>query len=130
MRKSTIRNKNNKAFLKKISLSFFYLCMFVLAAALLSSFSPPPAEVEGYPEVYGNEPHTFIGIKTLPEGENQGAKYYRIVCSWEEEKAIREMQGFVIQVRGRIISREDAFYEYAPDILSDGVIILSSWKRK
>lgn len=104
--------------------------LFILTSSLLSSFAPPPSKVEGYPVVFGNEPFTFIGIETLTSKEDESPKYYRIVCTEEEESALREMQGYLIRISGRIVSGEKAFEEYGPDVLSDGVIILSSWSKK
>ena len=100
----------------------------IFVTALLCSFSPPQQNVEGYPIVYGHEPFSFIGIETLPQKDDELPKHYRIVCSAEEEAALREKQGFVVQIRGRIVPADKAFDEYGPDILSDGVIVLSSWK--
>ena len=107
-----------------------YAFVFVCLAILLCSFSPPQSDIEGYPTVYGNEPFTFIGIETVPKKESENPKYYRIVCTDEVEKALRDMQGYVVHIRGRIISGEKAFNEYGPDILDDGVIVLSSWNKK
>ena len=104
--------------------------MLFSGIVLLCSFSPAKSDIEGYIGVYGNEPFTFIGIETIPKKESDSEKHYRIVCSEEEEKALRNMQGFIIHIRGKIVSCEKAFKEYGPEILSDGVIILSSWNKK
>ncbi len=109
---------------------FFSLAAVVGTALLLCSFSPAKSDIEGYIGVYGNVPFTFIGIRTIPKKQSDSEKYYRIICSKEEEKILRETQGFIVHIRGKIVSKEKAFEEYGPDVLSDGVIILSSWNKR
>ena len=108
----------------------FYILLVFCGISLLCSFSPPQSDVEGYPTVYGHEPFSFLGIKTVTKKEGEEPKKYRIICSEEEEKALRKLQGYVVHIRGRIISKEKAFEEYGPDVLDDGVIVLSSWYKK
>ena len=112
--------------MRKIS----FLLMIVCGISLFCSFSPSKSDIDGYPTVYGNEPFTFLGIQTIPKKEGDPERYYRIICSKEEEKALRELQGTVVHIRGKIVSGEKAIKEYGPEILDDGVIVLSSWNIK
>ena len=121
--------------MRKLEKTSFFTPLFTLIAVvcstlLLCSFSPAKSDIEGYIGVYGNEPFTFIGIRTIPKKQSDSEKYYRIICSKEEEKILRETQGFIVHIRGKIVSKEKAFEEYGPDVLSDGVIILSSWNKR
>ena len=112
--------------MRKVLFSLLVLC----GLSLLCSFSPAKSDIEGYPKVYGSEPFTFLGIETVPKKAGEAPKYYRIVCSEEEEKALRELQGTVVHIRGKIVSGEKAIKEYGSEILDDGVIVLSSWNKK
>jgi hypothetical protein len=107
-----------------------FLLMIVCGISLFCSFSPSKSDIDGYPTVYGNEPFTFLGIMTVPKKEGDPVRYYRIICSEEEEKALRELQGTVVHIRGKIVTGEKAIKEYGPEVLDDGVIVLSSWNKK
>lgn len=124
-----METKSDKKMKRTFFSSIIFVVMFVCAVSLLSSFSPPQSEVEGYPTIYGTEPNTFLGLKTVPK-DGESVRYYRIKCSAEEEKALRNMQGFVVRIKGRIISNDKTEMQYGPDVLDDGVIVLSSWSKK
>ena len=91
------------------------LCFF------LSSFSKNHIKkVEGYVRVYGNEPFTYIGIKTSDKKE------YAISADEERIAELWQSQGNLIEITGYIVQKEK---DQPPvGFLKDGKIEVTEWK--
>ncbi len=76
--------------------------------------------IKGYIHVYGNEPFTYIGIKTIDEKE------YKIEAEVQVIAELRASQGNMIQITGIIINPETESLEFG--MLKDGKIIVTEWK--
>ena len=86
---------------------------------LFSSFSRNNIKsVKGYIHVYGNDPFTYIGIKT------EDKKEYAIDADKETTDQLRASQGKKIEITGRIIKSE----KNEPGMLKEGKIEVIEWK--
>ena len=75
--------------------------------------------VDGFINVYGNEPFTYIGIKT----ENN--KEYALNASDDVLKELRASQGKKIEIIGLLIPKDKDSYEM--NMLKDGRIEVTEW---
>ena len=90
-----------------------------LCGLLFTSFSKNNiTTVKGYIHVYGNEPFTYIGIKT------EDNKEYAIDADKETTDQLRASQGKQIEITGRIIKSENN----EAGMLKDGKIEVIEWK--
>ena len=105
--------KNNKSTI--LIIPVLILCIF------LSSFSKNQIKkVEGYVRVYGNEPFTYIGIKTTDKKE------YAISADEEKIAELWQSQGNLIEITGYIVEKEK---DQPPvGFLKDGKIEVIEWK--
>ncbi len=106
-----------KTIIKGIFIFIIMSCTFI---SLCSFRKNNMQTVEGYIFIYGNEPFTFIGIKT------DNNKEYSISASDDIKKEIRTSQGKKIQIIGIIIKPDPEKIEL--EGLKDGKIEVSSWK--
>ena len=96
------------------------LAAILLSNILLCSYSRNSIKtVKGYITVYGNEPFTYIGIKT------QNNKELKIVAADEEEKELRNSQGKLIEITGIVIKPEKGKIEF--ESCKDGKIEVLEW---
>ena len=104
---------------KTISRIIIFLSLFVIIFSL-SSFSRSNIKtLRGYIHVYGNEPFTFIGIKT------QDKKEYTIIADDEVCKELRDSQGKLLEITGLITSPKEDSFEL--NMLKNGKIELIEW---
>ena len=119
---------------RRIVIAFIIVLVPVLACALcasscvsrsVSSGGSTSSEKEktelirGRVKIFGNEPHTYPGIET-----EDHSKIYA-VSPPEKEKAIRELQGHLIEFKVRFLVKpegEGSLY------LKDGTVVPLAWK--
>lgn len=106
--------------MKKLKLFVLIAGILVSIISLCSFRKNNITTVKGIIRVYGNEPFTFIGIKT----ENE--KEYTVIAEPETEKELRKTQGNTIEITGIITRRQKEIFE--PEILKDGKIEVKDWK--
>lgn len=75
--------------------------------------------VRGYIRVYGNEPFTFIGIKTADKKE------YTIIAEDNVCKELINSQGQMVEITGILIKKNKNTFD--PGILKDGKIEVTEW---
>ncbi len=86
--------------LNKFILAFMILQLF----SVMSIFSMAKNQsVIGYIKVYGNEPHTYLGIET------QEDKVYTVVADKEILDELQKNQGYLIQLDGTITEKKTPF---------------------
>lgn len=95
------------------------MCLAFASISLYSFSRNNLRTVKGRIQVYGNEPFTFIGIKTTDNKE------YAISADEEMCKELRAMQGQLIVITGIIISPLPDTYDFQS--LKDGKIEVSEW---
>ncbi len=106
-----------KNFIKK----FFIILIITGGIMSICSFSKNNLQIiEGYVFIYGNEPFTFVGIKTDKNKE------YSISAGDDIKKELRNAQGKKIQITGSIIKPDSNNFEL--ERLKDGKIEVSEWK--
>ncbi len=106
-----------KRSLKKIIYMLSILCI----SMILCSYSKNNQKsVKGYIHVYGNEPFTYIGIKTADNKE------YSIVAEEKTYKELKASQGNEVELSGIFIPPEKDRLE--PGMLKDGKIEVTEWK--
>lgn len=76
--------------------------------------------VKGIISVYGNEPFTFIGLRTKDKKE------FTIYADENVEKELRQVQGQNIEITGLYIKSDPDKVEL--NMLKDGKIELTEWK--
>lgn len=97
--------------LSGVFFSIFSLCSFQKNSIIT---------VKGIIRVYGNEPFTFIGIKT----ENN--KEYTVLAAADVEKELRGTQGKKIEITGILTRPQKDKMEL--EMLKNGKIELTEWK--
>ena len=110
--------------MKKLFLTLF----LIFTSVLLSAYSKPVKDkvisVSGLINVYGNEPFTFIGLKTS-SGEE-----YSLSASEEVLNQLRKAQGKRIEITGSIKqadkNQEKAAVEF--NSLKNGNLIVLDWE--
>lgn len=110
--------------MKKLFLTLF----LIFTSVLLSAYSKPVKDkvisVSGLINVYGNEPFTFIGLKTS-SGEE-----YSLSASEEVLNQLRNTQGKRIEITGSIKqadkNQEKAAVEF--NSLKSGNLIVLDWE--
>lgn len=99
---------------------FIILFSILLTGIILCSYSKNNiVKVKGYIRVYGNEPFTYIGIKT----ENN--KEYALTASDDVLKELRSSQGKQIEIIGLLIPKDKDSFEL--NMLKDGRIEVTEW---
>jgi len=79
---------------------------------------PREGTLQGMIKIYGNEPHTWVGLETVPDG-----KVYAIVPP-EKAAEFRILQGRLLEVR--VAFQDAALPPALPP--ADGMITPLSWK--
>jgi hypothetical protein len=74
--------------------------------------------ITGVVKIFGNEPHTFVGIVTA-----DGKQYS--VSPAEKEAAVRRLQGHVVEFTVQILEKQEG---YAALFLKDGTVAPLSWR--
>lgn len=111
--------------MKKILLAL----MLITTSAILSAYSKPIQNTEmtltGLVKVYGNEPVTFLGLKT------DDGREFKIQADQNTLSELQNNQGYKIEITGivekpaKIKSQNQAI---SLDSLKDGKIIVAKWK--
>ncbi len=100
---------------------FIILFSILLTGIILCSYSKNNiVKVKGYIRVYGNEPFTFIGLKT------DNNKEYSLTAPDEVLKELRASQGKKIEIIGLLIQKDEENFEL--NMLKDGRIEITEWK--
>lgn len=86
--------KSKNFFCGKIIL--FIFVVQIICVFLLFSMSKAHYSVEGFIKVYGNEPHTYLGIETK-EG-----KVFVLKAEEEILSELQNQQGLLLELRGKI----------------------------
>lgn len=107
--------------MKKSIYKIIFIFSLLLLSMLFCSYSKNNNKtIKGYIHVYGNEPFTYIGIKTK---EN---KEYSIAAEEKIYKELKSTQGKEVELSGIIILPEKDGLE--PGMLKDGKIEVIEWK--
>lgn len=111
--------------MKKILLAL----ILITTSAILSAYSKPIKNAEmtltGLVKVYGNEPVTFLGLKT------DDGRELKIQADQNTLSELQNNQGYKIEITGivekpaKIKSQDQAI---SLDSLKDGKIIVAKWK--
>lgn len=111
--------------MKKILLAL----ILITTSAILSAYSKPIKNAEmtltGLVKVYGNEPVTFLGLKT------DDGREFKIQADQNTLSELQNNQGYKIEITGivekpaKIKSQDQAI---SLDSLKDGKIIVAKWK--
>lgn len=111
--------------MKKILLAL----ILITTSAILSAYSKPIQNTEmtltGLVKVYGNEPVTFLGLKT------DDGREFKIQADQNTLSELQNNQGYKIEITGivekpaKIKSQNQAI---SLDSLKDGKIIVTKWK--
>lgn len=111
--------------MKKILLAV----ILITTSAILSAYSKPIQNTEmtltGLVKVYGNEPVTFLGLKT------DDGREFKIQADQNTLSELQNNQGYKIEITGivekpaKIKSQNQAI---SLDSLKDGKIIVTKWK--
>lgn len=111
--------------MKKILLAL----ILITTSAILSAYSKPIQNTEmtltGLVKVYGNEPVTFLGLKT------DDGREFKIQADQNTLSELQNNQGYKIEITGivekpaKIKSKDQAI---SLDSLKDGKIIVAKWK--
>lgn len=111
--------------MKKILLAL----MLITTSAILSAYSKPIQNTEmtltGLVKVYGNEPVTFLGLKT------DDGREFKIQADQNTLSELQNNQGYKIEITGIVekpakIKSQDQVISL--DSLKDGKIIVAKWK--
>ena len=95
--------------------------IIILFLIILCSFSKNKLRtIQGYIHVYGNDPFTFIGLKT------EDNKEYAIAADDEIISELWKTQGNKVELKGFIVPAKEDFKE--PGMLKDGKIELAEWR--
>ena len=79
------------------------LVVQIICGFSLFSMSKVPDSVEGFIKVYGNEPHTYLGIET------QDGKIFILKAEDEILTELQNQQGYLLKLDGKIIENESKF---------------------
>ena len=111
--------------MKKILLAL----ILITTSAILSAYSKPIQNTEmtltGLVKVYGNEPVTFLGLRT------DDGREFKIQADQNTLSELQNNQGYKIEITGivekpaKIKSKDQAI---SLDSLKDGKIIVAKWK--
>lgn len=111
--------------MKKILLAL----ILITTSAILSAYSKPIQNTEmtltGLVKVYGNEPVTFLGLRT------DDGREFKIQADQNTLSELQNNQGYKIEITGivekpaKIKSQDQAI---SLDSLKDGKIIVAKWK--
>ena len=111
--------------MKKILLAL----LLITTSAILSAYSKPIQNTEmtltGLVKVYGNEPVTFLGLKT------DDGREFKIQADQNTLSELQNNQGYKIEITGivekpaKTKSQDQAI---SLDSLKDGKIIVAKWK--
>lgn len=103
--------------------------LLITTSAILSAYSKPIQNTEmtltGLVKVYGNEPVTFLGLKT------DDGREFKIQADQNTLSELQNNQGYKIEITGivekpaKIKSQNQAI---SLDSLKDGKIIVAKWK--
>lgn len=103
--------------------------LLITTSAILSAYSKPIQNTEmtltGLVKVYGNEPVTFLGLKT------DDGREFKIQADQNTLSELQNNQGYKIEITGivekpaKIKSQDQAI---SLDSLKDGKIIVAKWK--
>lgn len=103
--------------------------LLITTSAILSAYSNPIQNTEmtltGLVKVYGNEPVTFLGLKT------DDGREFKIQADQNTLSELQNNQGYKIEITGivekpaKIKSQDQAI---SLDSLKDGKIIVAKWK--
>lgn len=105
----------------KLRKQFFIVNICIIFFLLLCSFSKNHiSSVSGYVHVYGNEPFTYIGIKTTDNKE------YKISADEKTKEELWKSQGKLIEIIGYIEKEKNEKIKI--DTLKDGSIEVIEWK--
>lgn len=111
--------------MKKILLAL----ILITTSAILSAYSKPIKNAEmtltGLVKVYGNEPVTFLGLKT------DDGREFKIQADQNTLSELQNNQGYKIEITGIVekpakIKSQDQVISL--DSLKDGKIIVAKWK--
>jgi len=92
------------------------LCAQLLACATKKKEAPQEVVLQGMVKIYGSEPHTWVGIQTVPEG-----KVYA-VNPREKAEELRNQQGYMLEFTVMLGNKTP------PRGLPEAVTMLS-WRR-
>jgi hypothetical protein len=73
------------------------LVVQIICGFSLFAMSKAPDSVEGLVKVYGNEPHTYLGIET------QDGKIFILKAEEEILSELQKQQGYLLKLSGKII---------------------------
>ena len=76
------------------------LVVQIICGFSLFSMGKAPDSVEGYVKVYGNVPHTYLGIET------QDGKVFAIKAEKEVLSELKKQQGYLIKFDGKILENK------------------------
>ena len=76
------------------------LMVQIICGFSLFSMSKAPDSVEGYIKVYGNEPHTYLGIET------QDGKVFVLKAEKELLDELQNQQGYLLKLDGKFIENK------------------------
>lgn len=76
------------------------LVVQIICGFSLFSMSKAPDSVEGFIKVYGNEPHTYLGIET------QDGKIFILKAEDEILTELQKQQGYLLKLDGKIIENK------------------------
>ena len=72
----------------------------IICGFSLFSMSKAPNSVEGYINIYGNEPHTYLGIET------QDGKVFVLKAEKELLDELQNQQGYLLKLDGKFIENK------------------------
>lgn len=99
----------------------FLILLVLICSNLFCSYSKNKyVKVTGYIHVYGNEPFTYLGIKTIDNKE------YEISANEEQTSMLWKTQGTKIEITGIILPKKET-REF--NMLKDGKIEVAEWKE-
>ncbi len=111
--------------MKKILLAL----ILITTSAILSAYSKPLENTEislsGFVHVYGNEPFSFLGFKS------DDGRELKIQADKDILSELQNSQGKKIEITGLLENssqKESQDQKISPDMLKDGIIIVSKWK--
>ena len=84
----------NNFFCKKLILVI--LVVQIICGFSLFAMSKAPDSIEGCVKVYGNEPHTYLGLET------QEGKVFLLKAEKEILSELQNQQGLLLELRGKI----------------------------
>ena len=76
------------------------LVVQIICGFSLFSMSKAPDSVEGFIKVYGNEPHTYLGIET------QDGKVFVLKADKDVLSELQKQQGYLLKLDGKIIENK------------------------